>query len=311
MKTRILTGLLAIPLFLAICFANEWVFLAFVTLLTGAGLVEWSRAYSVPESSPHTKTQRDKEAEGGTQRPTPNAQRFDSQTPTPDPSSNAPRPTPNTFLGLLFPAFASWLVHRKPEFVGGYNLVQIGVVLIFVALTLNAGKTGIALGNWRQSQGKIGAAGAVYVGFLFSGLVLLRSVSRFGVWALLTTVFCVWATDTFAYFVGRAIGKHKLAPSLSPKKTVEGALGGLIGAAIVGAFMAQRLGVSPAFGATLGGVAGIMGPLGDLWESALKREQGIKDFGAMLPGHGGVLDRFDSLLFVAPFAYLLWESVMR
>ncbi len=122
---------------------------------------------------------------------------------------------------------------------------------------------------------------------------------------VLLTFCCVWATDSFAFFVGRAIGKHKLAPRLSPAKTVEGAIGGLLAAVVVGAvFGWLLLGYAPG-GALAGAVAGTLGQAGDLFESALKRELGIKDFGGILPGHGGVLDRFDGLLLTAPAVYLL------
>src|SRR5207237_7126291 len=124
---------------------------------------------------------------------------------------------------------------------------------------------------------------------------------------------CVWATDSFAYFAGRAFGRHKLAAAVSPGKTVEGALGGLAAALIVGAAGGQLLfvahsGLSPvAFGLLVGGIAGVLGQVGDLFDSALKREIGIKDFGGILPGHGGVLDRFDSMLFVAPAVAILMQ----
>ena len=289
MKTRIFTGLLAIPLFLAFCFAGELVFLAFVTLLVGAGLVEWNRVYGgkVEENA------------------------LTPQPPLPAAHASLGRGGVNAsslflWVGSLLPSLAYFLVHKKPEWASAFNVLQIAGVLMFVTFTGNAAKTGVALGKFRKSKGGIGLIGAVYVGGLLSGLVLLRSVPKYGVWALLTVVFCVWATDTFAYFVGRAFGKRRLAPTLSPKKTVEGAIGGLVGSAIVGAVVAQSQHLSPVIGVVIGVVAGVAGPLGDLWESALKREAGIKDFGAMLPGHGGVLDRFDSLMFVAPLAYLLW-----
>ena len=121
---------------------------------------------------------------------------------------------------------------------------------------------------------------------------------------MLFVAVCVWATDTFAYFVGRGCGKHKLSPILSPAKTVEGAIGGLLGAVGVGIIFGLWIHL-PIFRAVgVGLIAGIVGQIGDLFESALKRELGIKDFGSVMPGHGGALDRFDSLLFVAPFAYL-------
>ena len=115
----------------------------------------------------------------------------------------------------------------------------------------------------------------------------------------------IWVNDSFAYLVGRSIGRTKLYPSISPKKTVEGTLGGLIfamGAAyILGKY--EPL-ISPVQWIVLAGVIVVFGSLGDLLESKLKRVAGVKDSGAILPGHGGMLDRLDSLIFAAPFAYL-------
>jgi phosphatidate cytidylyltransferase len=156
---------------------------------------------------------------------------------------------------------------------------------------------------------------AAYIA-LFGGLSMLR-VSP-GVWGkpsfagadvgflvVLLVLSSVWATDTAAYFVGRGIGSTPLAPALSPKKTVEGAIGGFVVAVIVGAVLGHFLLGRGLMGWWVGAVAGIAGQIGDLFESALKRELKIKDFGTIIPGHGGVLDRFDSLLFVAPAVWLL------
>jgi phosphatidate cytidylyltransferase len=121
---------------------------------------------------------------------------------------------------------------------------------------------------------------------------------------MLYAATCVWATDTFAYFVGRTVGRTPLAPTLSPGKTVEGALGGLAGAVIVGLCFGLWIHLPWVHSLVVGGIAGLAGQIGDLFESALKREAGIKDFGRIMPGHGGMLDRVDSLLFVIPLVYL-------
>jgi phosphatidate cytidylyltransferase len=114
-----------------------------------------------------------------------------------------------------------------------------------------------------------------------------------------------WGNDTFAYFSGLAFGKHKLYERISPKKSWEGAVGGVAGA-LVGAFLVRsfalpQLGVAAALAVALGG--SVLGPLGDLSESMAKRAAGVKDSGRSIPGHGGVLDRIDALLFVAPWVY--------
>jgi phosphatidate cytidylyltransferase len=121
-------------------------------------------------------------------------------------------------------------------------------------------------------------------------------------WLGLVVAVC-WTADTCAYAVGKTIGAHKLWPSVSPGKTVEGAVGGLVGAMLLTVGLGGGLGLAITEAATLGLLLGVSGQLGDLAESRLKRWAGVKDSGAILPGHGGVLDRFDSLLVNAPLAY--------
>jgi phosphatidate cytidylyltransferase len=116
-----------------------------------------------------------------------------------------------------------------------------------------------------------------------------------------------WGQDVCAYFVGKRWGRRRMAPSLSPRKTWEGAAGGMVGA-LAGAFVALALfGLPLSLWATtlIGIAAGIVGPIGDLSESFIKRQAGLKDAGTLIPGHGGVLDRIDSLLFTAPTVYML------
>jgi phosphatidate cytidylyltransferase len=126
---------------------------------------------------------------------------------------------------------------------------------------------------------------------------------------LLFLVFAAcWATDTAAYGAGRAWGRHKLWPAVSPGKTVEGSIAGLAASAVVVAAFGRLFGLELHSALVLGLLLGVTGQLGDLAESKLKRTAGVKDSGAVLPGHGGVLDRFDSLLFNAPVAYFyLWH----
>jgi phosphatidate cytidylyltransferase len=128
---------------------------------------------------------------------------------------------------------------------------------------------------------------------------------------VLLVVFATWACDTGAFFTGRAVGRHKLAPEISPGKTVEGAIGGwlcaLAMALLVGGFLRLDLRIA----ASLGAMIGVLSQVGDLCESAIKRDLGIKDFSGLLPGHGGILDRFDSLLMTAPLVYYvlaLWPA---
>ncbi len=195
--------------------------------------------------------------------------------------------------------------------------LALGVIGSLIAAVFTARENTNALPSWALS-----VVGVIYVPFLLSHLILLRAVntplsnglvtpwvsSGFAwiVFALATT----WLGDTFAYFVGRSLGRTPLAPHISPKKTWEGSIGGLIGAALTGLGCVYLFGlpISPMAGAVLGAVAGIIGPLGDLAESQIKRQIGVKDVGSLLPGHGGILDRIDSILFMVPVVYygVIW-----
>jgi len=119
----------------------------------------------------------------------------------------------------------------------------------------------------------------------------------------------IWVCDTFAYFGGSLLGKHKLAPRTSPNKTIEGAISGLIGALIVFVPLGNWLlpEVSSTYFWLAGLIVGVIGQIGDLVESRFKRDAGVKDTSTILPGHGGFFDRFDSLMFVSPFMYLLFH----
>jgi len=140
----------------------------------------------------------------------------------------------------------------------------------------------------------------VYVGGGMASLALVRDFAPTGAWVLMTMVLA-WGSDTAAYFVGRKFGRTKLAPRISPKKTIEGSAAGLT-ASVVGAvvmsFFLPGIGVVDAI--ALGILAGTGGQAGDLLISVLKRSSGVKDSGGILPGHGGILDRVDALLFAAP-----------
>ncbi|HXG41810.1 MAG TPA: CDP-archaeol synthase [Dehalococcoidia bacterium] len=155
-------------------------------------------------------------------------------------------------------------------------------------------------------------AALAYLGLLGGHLVLLRRLPAGEDWALLA-IFGAFSTDTAAYLVGRTIGRRRLAPQLSPGKTWEGTLGGLLlgslGVALIN--WATGLRLPPAEMAALAPLVAVAATLGDLCESFLKRGTGIKDASAAIPGHGGFLDRLDSVLFVAPLVYYwgLWVSM--
>lgn len=147
-------------------------------------------------------------------------------------------------------------------------------------------------------------SGVLYVGLLGGYLVSLRLLENGREWVLLA-IFTTFATDTGAYAVGSLIGRRKLAPRISPTKTVEGGIGGLIAAAGVCVALNKLLNLEqpPLLMLALGGGIGVAGQLGDVGESLLKRSLGVKDMGRLLPGHGGVLDRLDSILLVTPLVY--------
>lgn len=149
-------------------------------------------------------------------------------------------------------------------------------------------------------------AGTICLGSLYLGLYsFLYAVRVAGTPVALVAVIGTWATDTMAFFVGRAIGSHALAPNISPNKTREGAIAGLLGGMAAGFGVAILAGWPIWQGIVLGAGVGLGSQIGDLVESAMKREAQVKDSGALLPGHGGVLDRCDSLLFAGAVVYYL------
>ena len=153
--------------------------------------------------------------------------------------------------------------------------------------------------------------GIFYIIYFSYHFVLIDQIAQYGilVWLVLITAF---GTDTMAYFTGYALGKHKLCPRISPKKTIEGSIGGILGSVIFsgifGYFIVNDLLIHCIIIGVLGGV---VSQLGDLSASIFKRKMGIKDYGNLIPGHGGILDRFDSVLFTAPMVYYYIIFVLR
>ncbi|MEX2356263.1 MAG: phosphatidate cytidylyltransferase [Thermaerobacterales bacterium] len=164
-----------------------------------------------------------------------------------------------------------------------------------------------------------GGAGGIIFGLAYVGLPLVHwpALRNFGeglpgVWAagpVLWVLAVVWANDMAAYGAGTVWGRHRLAPYLSPRKSVEGAAAGLFAAVTVAWLLHGWAGLPQTTAAGSGALVALAGQLGDLWESALKRGAGVKDSGALIPGHGGVLDRFDAIIFALPVAHylLLWS----
>lgn len=161
---------------------------------------------------------------------------------------------------------------------------------------------------------RVASWSVVYIGLLMSTIVLTRDLDHGRAWIFLGLA-ATFAIDTGAYVTGKVIGQHKLAPAISPGKTVEGAVGGLVaGAAAVLVFNAlldADVRLSTGLAITLALILPVAAQAGDLFESAVKRRMGVKDASGLLPGHGGFLDRLDSILFVFPVLYLLleWKAV--
>jgi phosphatidate cytidylyltransferase len=129
---------------------------------------------------------------------------------------------------------------------------------------------------------------------------------------ILTVILAIWVGDSIALFAGRAFGKRKLAPVISPNKSQEGAIGGLLASMVVGAVSFQSFGLGDwKLGLIVGALIGVAGQIGDLAESVLKRQAGVKDSGSVVPGHGGVLDRIDALLFAFPAGFLIAIGLER
>ena len=189
------------------------------------------------------------------------------------------------------------------------------ILLSIMAATLLAALSCVLLrGDVSVPDVGISIAGICYIGLPFAHLMMLRQLSGnlyttpIGTFDLGTAMVWVmfigtWASDSFAYFTGNAFGSHKLAPAISPNKTIEGFIGGLLGTVGVVLGLGYFLHFPLEYMAGLGCAIAILGTLGDLVESMMKRHTGIKDSGAIIPGHGGVWDRFDSVLFTAPLVY--------
>jgi phosphatidate cytidylyltransferase len=188
--------------------------------------------------------------------------------------------------------------------------LPLDVVLMSALVALGA----LTLTTWHGGRDALGLASAslfpaLYLGLPFGAMVAIRETrGRDALFLLMLTVF---ASDTAQYYSGRAVGRRPLAPTISPKKTIEGAIGGFVfGAIVCAAVGAVWLPVVPvALRAAIGIMIVALGVAGDLFESMLKRSAGVKDSSSLIPGHGGILDRIDALLFAAPVYYVVLKYV--
>ncbi|NMA94742.1 MAG: phosphatidate cytidylyltransferase [Clostridiales bacterium] len=186
--------------------------------------------------------------------------------------------------------------------LGGLLVIILAIMASFIVPLFNHERSPIDAG--------MTIIGLVYPGLISMCMILLKEYCKeCGTYLVILTYLTTWACDTAAYFVGSKFGKNQLSPSISPKKTIEGAIGGLIGSTVVGVILGliysgyTHLDIALFHYLVIGLLAGIFAQLGDLVASCIKRFCDLKDFGKILPGHGGILDRFDSILFSVPIIF--------
>lgn len=276
LRKRLVTAILLGPLFLAAVAVGGAVFLAAVLALVGVGAWEFFRLAGRKRSRP--------------------------------------RAVLGIALALLFPV-VFYLAPASALTIPG--LVVLGVIGVALAQLLDA-EADEAL-----ESVSLTVYGAAYVGLLFGHFVLIREISRvvpgmpywWGGALVGFTVLLAWLNDSAAYVIGRRWGRHKLIPRVSPGKTIEGAAGALVVTVLIAVGMVLAAGsrmplLAPADALAIGALVAVAGPAGDLVESAFKRDAGVKDASDLMPGHGGVLDRFDSLMAAAPAVWYYLRIVV-
>ena len=196
-----------------------------------------------------------------------------------------------------------YYIAMKADF-GNYGTMAIIISMILILFVYVFGYP-----KYHAEQVMAAFFGVVYVAVMLSFIYLTRSLpdGKFLVWLIF---LCSWGCDTCAYCVGMLIGKHKMAPVLSPKKSIEGAVGGVAGAALLGVIYAAATQGKMAEYALICAVGALISMVGDLAASAIKRNQNIKDYGKLIPGNGGILDRFDSVIITAPVIYYLAKMIL-
>jgi phosphatidate cytidylyltransferase len=278
LRLRVLSFVFGLPLMLAVSYAGGWWLFGVVAVLAALALEEWRRAVTLTASHPDYRLS-------------------------------------GTLVFLLLLGVQLY-APREPElnnFLVG--LLTLAVGASFVSRIFRKGGT--------SALSDIGATllPVLYVGLLFSFTLRLRAVSwdltpqQLGNWplpsgfyVLVLLFFTCWGIDTSAYLCGRHIGGPKLCPGVSPDKTIAGLIGGMAAASLLMTLGFWWGHLPAALGAVFGPLMALVSQLGDFSKSLIKREVGLKDFGSIIPGHGGVLDRFDGFLFTAPllFYFLRW-----
>lgn len=197
---------------------------------------------------------------------------------------------PLVFLNYFITIFYFILINiNKQSYVAFLIIVYFFSVMLFFVFNKNLNINDIGATFFSE----------IYIVFLLFYIMLLNG--NIMIWLIFITA---WATDTFAYFAGMLFGKRKLCPHLSPKKTIEGAIGGILGSLIITLLFAKYIGSTDFLKfALLAIISSLFAQIGDLTASKIKRLCGVKDYGNIMPGHGGVLDRFDSILYTTPVVY--------
>ena len=215
---------------------------------------------------------------------------------------------PAYIFAAAFPILAYFV---KPVFILGYLLLLAAAMFVYMIWLM--GVSVFSKGKIPYSKISEVFISVIYVAVSFTSMSLIRYLNRdFGIFFVILVFLIPWMSDTFAYLVGSVMGKHKLIPEVSPKKTVEGAIGGVVFSAIV--CLVYGVGLDLIFKEikvnyiilfVFGAILAVVSQLGDLVASLIKREYGVKDYGKIFPGHGGIMDRFDSVLAVSTILMIL------
>jgi phosphatidate cytidylyltransferase len=276
--TRVLVALIGIPIAIGAVLAGGWVLAALLGVLAALAALEFFRMAETKEVVPLRLL--------------------------------------GTAMAAAFVILAAGAPALGPNGVGFALLVVVGLLLCTVSAIWERGVEGQPLLAVSTTL-----TGAIYTGALLSFGLFLRHLphnagAAHGMAIVLFPVVLTWASDTFAYFTGRRWGTQKLIPRVSPGKTVQGAIGAVVGTVLVAVLYTLVLARFPTYqvgavqAALFGLVISVAAQLGDLVESLFKRDVGMKDSGTLFPGHGGALDRLDSLLFTLPIAYLFFRYVV-
>lgn len=201
---------------------------------------------------------------------------------------------------------ATFLFIFIPSYFGEAGTVTTLILLAIYAIIMILFRKRIKLENTAAT-----IFTALYIGFLLGRLILLREIPVHGIYFILITILLVWGNDTASFLFGKKFGKHKLAPSISPNKTIEGTIAGLAAALLIG-IISSLIYKNLLFESMLLAIlAATAAQFGDLFESQFKRWAKVKDSGNIVPGHGGMLDRIDGLLFAGSFSYYLALLLIR